>query len=76
MSSVARALELGAIPSLTAAGFVYLADVYILPKLGVTASYDTIQTGTNLLWKLLVDALAIYLGVIVGNMINNAVFRQ
>lgn len=62
-STLVRALELGAIPSLTAALSVYFVDKQLLP------------TDAGMILSLAVDALAIYVGIILGNIINSLIFR-
>jgi hypothetical protein len=84
MNSLYQNLELSAVPAITAAVLDWATVMYVLPALGLAQSTTTPVTSgvvvkptwvqTILGW--LVQAVAIFAGIILGNMVNNALFRR
>lgn len=81
-----RILEFGLMPAAVGAGLVYVTDKYVLPHVishPITFSPAQASTvvaqgagdTTDLLYMLGLNALAVYLGVIIGNYLNQIFFK-
>jgi hypothetical protein len=85
MSSIYSGLELSAVPAITAAVLDWATVTYVLPALGLTKPAPTpagvvvpnaAPSMIHLIIGWLIQAVAIFAGIVLGNMINNAIFRR
>lgn len=74
MSFMQRNFELSAIPAVTAAVVDWATVKYLLPAVGI--NHITSGTTMQMVIGWLVQAVAIYLGIVLGNYINNAIFYR
>lgn len=72
----ARAFEQPLIPAVTAAAMVYAGDKYVLPSLVGSTDLMAACDDKNMLMVLGLRALMIYLGVLVGDYLNQMFFRR
>lgn len=84
MASIGTLLRGSIVPSIVAAGLVYVGNAYVVPSLiqndiCIYSSKDNptpqpAYTTTDFAWMLAVDAIAIFLGVMLGDYINRSFF--
>jgi hypothetical protein len=78
-SSVYQNLELSAVPAITAAVLDWATVKWVLPALGLSpcpTPNASAQSWIHTILGWLVQAVAIFAGIILGNMVNNALFRR